>query len=261
MEVTMNIACLTDSLYLGEQVERAVAPLCQRFTLYHSVAALTRGLDRQDHEVILLSGDDDLIEKFLTCRADMERRHRPSIILLTERDCGSIVERALDAGVDDYLSIASGLAQLLPRIRACTGRRRHDGEERCTLALHDVALDRRDCSARLRGVPVDLTGREFQLAWVLFSNARSVVSVRALAEAVWGTSAEVAKRTIEQHVYRLRAKLQLRNPGAWHLTTVYGRGYRLDTVRPLDATPDPIAPYASSLAVAPARGAAHPASR
>jgi DNA-binding winged helix-turn-helix (wHTH) protein len=55
--------------------------------------------------------------------------------------------------------------------------------------------------------------------------------VRAIAEAVWGTSADIAKRTIEQHVYRLRVKLRLRSADGWRLTTVYGKGYRLDETR------------------------------
>lgn len=247
----MNIACLTDSLYLGQQVELAVEPLSQRFTLYHSVASLTRGLDRQDHDVILLSGDDELIDAFLTSCAGVGSGHGPAMILLSERDCGRIVERALDAGIDDYLSIASGMAQLLPRIRACAGRRKVDPDERSTLTTHDLVLDRRDCSARLRGAQVDLTGREFQLAWVLFSNAGNVVSVRAMAEAVWGTTAEVAKRTIEQHVYRLRAKLHLRSPGTWNLTTVYGRGYRLDATPRSGKVAGEVDPYFPTAAANP----------
>jgi DNA-binding response OmpR family regulator len=224
----MNIACLTDSRQLSDRIERAVAELCHHFAAYQSVTALAQGLAGQRHEVLLLSGSDDLIDTFLACPMSTDSARQPMTLLLSERDCGGIVERALAAGVDDYVSIASGFAQLAPRIRACAGRRQCSDSDRNTLRLHDIELDRRDGSARLRGMPIDLTGREFLLAWILFSNARRLVTVRAIAEAVWGTSADIAKRTIEQHVYRLRVKLRLRSADGWCLTTVYGKGYRLD---------------------------------
>ncbi len=226
----MDIACMTENSYLSGQVERSLAPLSQRFTAYRSVAALARNLDQQRHDVVLLAGDNDLVEMFLSCRLRAGEGHGPLVILLSDTDHGVSLERALDAGVDDYVCISSGLAQLEPRIRACA-RRRSSRVQQDVLNVRGLSLDRRDGSAQVQGLPVDLTQREFLLAWVLFSNVGRVVSPHALAEAVWSTSAEVAKRTIEQHVYRLRCKLGLGGRDGLHLSTVYGRGYRLDEGR------------------------------
>jgi DNA-binding winged helix-turn-helix (wHTH) protein len=103
-----------------------------------------------------------------------------------------------------------------------------------------VELDRRDGSARVRGLTVDLTQREFLLGWALFENLGRVVTVRQLAEAVWCSPVEVAKRSIEQHIYRLRGKLLITKTGALHLTTVYGRGYRLDETAAGREADDPL---------------------
>jgi DNA-binding response OmpR family regulator len=223
----MNIACMTDNAYLSTQVERALAPLSKRFAVYRSIAALARGLDQESHDVILLAGENDLIEQFLSCRLPATDSERPMIVLLSDQDCGAEVDRALASGIDDYVSIASGLSQLETRIRAWA-RRRAKVVAGDVITAGDIALDRRDGSARLHGLSVDLTQREFLLAWFLFRSLGRVVTVQRLAEAVWGSSSEVAKRTIEQHVYRLRCKLSLAETGSLILTTVYGRGYRLD---------------------------------
>jgi DNA-binding response OmpR family regulator len=232
----MDIACMTENGYLSSQVEQQLAALSQRFTAYRSVAALARSLDQQQHDVVLLAGEDDLVDTFLSCRLQAGDGHGPLVILLSETDHGINLDRALDAGVDDYVCIGSGLAQLEPRIRACA-RRRSSKVQHDVVTLQDVSLDRRDGSARARGSSVDLTQREFLLAWVLFCNVGRVVSPNTLAEAVWGTSADVAKRTIEQHVYRLRCKLGLGGRDGLHLSTVYGRGYRLDEGSATDPGP------------------------
>jgi DNA-binding response OmpR family regulator len=226
----MDIACITESPHLGTQVEDALGELCGRFTSYRSGTALARCQDHQNHDVILLANTADLADTVLSCRAAASKGAGPVVILLSGEDCGLNVDRALASGVDDYISLAGGLSQLATRIRVCTARRQRK-PDRHVLAVHNVVLDRRDCSARVDGVATDLTGREFLLAWVLFSNAGAIVSVRTLAEVVWGTTAEIAKRTIEQHIYRLRGKLRLKSPGRLSLAAVYGRGYRLDEVR------------------------------
>jgi DNA-binding response OmpR family regulator len=233
----MDIACMTDNDYLRARVERALETHSERFTGYRSVASLARGLDRHTHDVLLLAGECDLIEKFVACRLPLGSGVRPMVILLSEHECGDAIDRALAAGFDDFVSIASGLGQLATRIRAYQ-RRRSSPITRDVLAAGGVALDRRDRSARLHGLQVDLTQREFSLAWALFESLGGVVTVRHLAETLWGQPAEAVKRSIEQHVYRLRGKLRLTNECALSLTTIYGRGYRLDATGTLRPTLD-----------------------
>ncbi len=226
----MDIACITESPHLGTQIEHALSELCVRFTNYRSNTALARCLDQQKHDVILLACDNHVVDALESCRLGVGDPAGPIVILLSEEDCGINVDRALASGVDDYVSLSDGLPQLATRIRACNARRQRK-TDRNVLTVQDVLLDRRDCSARVGGVAADLTGREFLLAWVLFLNVGNVVTVRTLAEVVWGASAEIAKRTIEQHIYRLRGKLHLKNPGPLNLAAVYGRGYRLEDMR------------------------------
>ncbi|WP_186830742.1 winged helix-turn-helix domain-containing protein [Mitsuaria sp. TWR114] len=76
---------------------------------------------------------------------------------------------------------------------------------------------------------ISLTAREFALAWVLFSNAGRVVSASSLTARVWGGGTDICKRTLEQHVYRLRRKLSGGATGAVvRIQAIYSIGYRLD---------------------------------
>ena len=82
-------------------------------------------------------------------------------------------------------------------------------------------------TATLHDTPIRLTAREFATAWLLFSSAGAFLSRQQIASAVWGTEANVAERSIEQHVYKLRKKLGFGEATGVELKTVYARGYQL----------------------------------
>jgi DNA-binding response OmpR family regulator len=232
----MDIACMTEDPELCSRVAAALASMSSRFTAYRSMASLARGLDQQSHDVVLLATESDHLESFVSCCLRPHAGTGPLVILLSPQDCGVGLEQALLAGADDYVCTSSGLSQLGTRIRAGASRR-PERKAAETLVVGPLRLERRDCGAYIDGQPVHLTQREFLLAWLLCSNQGHVVTVRAIAEAVWRSSAEISKRTIEQHVYRLRAKLKLGRDGALNLSMVYGRGYRLDAVRATEQGP------------------------
>ncbi|HEY9106300.1 MAG TPA: response regulator transcription factor [Roseateles sp.] len=134
---------------------------------------------------------------------------------------------ALAHGATDYVDYTHEADQLLVRLRARVGRsasRPGQGMEVGPYALNSAT------SAVFRnGIEINLTAREFALAWVLFSNAGRVVSAACLAARVWGRPTDVCKRTLEQHIYRLRRKLCCNGTdAAVRINAVYSIGYRLD---------------------------------
>jgi DNA-binding response OmpR family regulator len=227
----MDIACMSDNDQLYRRVERTLATLQSPITRYRSLADLARHLDRQRHDVVLLASELEHVGQFLACH--QRESDAPVYILLSEDDGGSGLHRALDAGADDFVSTISGLPQLETRIRVCA-RRRTTATPQETLQVGPYRFRRGDGSVERNGETVSLTHREFLLAWVLFSNEGRMISTRSLADSIWGTSVDVAKRTIEQHAYRLRSKLGLGPRSAVRLAAVYGRGYRLTRVVPAE---------------------------
>lgn len=89
-------------------------------------------------------------------------------------------------------------------------------------------FDRKRHKAYDRGALIDLTPREFDLAWLFFSSPGTFHSYEGLSAAIWGVDSSIAKRTVEQHIYTVRKKLNLsRERGAW-IFTRYTKGYKLE---------------------------------
>jgi DNA-binding winged helix-turn-helix (wHTH) protein len=79
-------------------------------------------------------------------------------------------------------------------------------------------------------VELTLTPREFALAKILFAGVGRVVPLSSLSARVWGVSVELSKRTLEQHVYKLRRKLKECFREDVRIQAAYGIGYRLDLI-------------------------------
>ncbi len=150
----------------------------------------------------------------------------PVLAVLTE---GGLAALAADWGVDDILLDTAGPAEVEARLRLAAGRR--TGTEAATSALTrvgDLTVDEDTYTARLRGRPIDLTYKEFELLKFLAQHSGRVFSRAQLLQEVWGYDYYGGTRTVDVHVRRLRAKL-----GAEHesmIGTVRNVGYKF--VRP-----------------------------
>lgn len=144
---------------------------------------------------------------------------------------GSIqhIADALGHGAADYLSQAESEEAMTHRILARL-MLLHRPPERTALRVGDMELDPECRALRCAGTSLSFTSREFELAWALFEQAGEVVRLQILSRRVWGRDASIAKRTIEQHISRVRQKLS--RAGALVGSTVqvqaiHNIGYRL----------------------------------
>lgn len=113
---------------------------------------------------------------------------------------------ALRLGVSDYAVTAEAHHTLVNRVLARIEVCRQSGQ-RTSSHAGPCSLDAPTRTLHHPGGELQLTWREFALAWVLFESAGQVVHLHTISRQVWGTDITVAKRTIEQHVCRLRHKL------------------------------------------------------
>jgi DNA-binding response OmpR family regulator len=140
------------------------------------------------------------------------------VIILTARSGLTDTVKGLEGGANDYMPKPFRFEELLARIRL----RLQDGDN-SALYRAGVALDRRTRQARVNGKIVDLSPREFALLEVLMRNAGRLVPRDQLLSTVWGYDADEASNIVDVYVRYLRRKL-----GTGCITTVRGRGYRLD---------------------------------
>ena len=151
------------------------------------------------------------------------------IIMLTAKDSEVDKVVGLELGADDYVTKPFSSRELLARLRAVL-RRHSDVSEVAPTGLEagPVRIDIERHTVSVRGVPVTLPLKEFDLLEVLVRNAGRVMTRGQLIDRVWGSDYVGDTKTLDVHMKRLRAKVE-REPGApEHLLTVRGLGYKFE---------------------------------
>ncbi|MEJ2611991.1 MAG: response regulator transcription factor [Candidatus Thiodiazotropha sp.] len=134
-------------------------------------------------------------------------------------------EWELQKSTDDYLAKPVNRDAMLARFKALV--RRHSNH-RETIRIADFSLHKNKKLLTINDVPINMTEKEFQLAWMLFNNVGRLLSRDHLLESVWGFGPGLMTRTVDTHISRLRRKLGLTPDKGWRLKAVYHQGYRLE---------------------------------
>jgi len=149
------------------------------------------------------------------------------VIFLTGNDSEQDIVTGLQAGADDYIVKPARPAELVARIRSAL---RRSGPPTGHQVIEDADPFTFDLECRrllLHGEPVELTDREFDLLVFLFQRRGKVVSRETLLAQVWRVGPNVATRSIDTYVSRLRKRLGLQGDSEWRLEGIYQHGYRL----------------------------------
>lgn len=122
---------------------------------------------------------------------------------------GGLVAVNIEWGIDEILLPSTGPAEIDARLRLLVGRRGGvaDQENAGKITLGELIIDEGTYTARLRGKPLDLTYKEFELLKYLAQHAGRVFTRAQLLQEVWGYDFFGGTRTVDVHVRRLRAKL------------------------------------------------------
>jgi two-component system OmpR family response regulator/two-component system response regulator QseB len=129
--------------------------------------------------------------------------------------------RGLDLGADDYVIKPFDLDELAARLRALV--RRSQGRADASLRHGELVLDPAARTVKLKGEPVTLTGKEFDLLRMLLDAAGRVLTRRVLEEQLYAWGEAVESNALEVHIHHLRRKL-----GSELIRTVRGVGYLVD---------------------------------
>jgi DNA-binding response OmpR family regulator len=131
-------------------------------------------------------------------------------------------------GADDYVTKPFSLRELLARIHAILRRHaRETGETGEIAAFGDVVVDFKHYQATKTGEAFELTPKEFEILRLLLANRGKTVSRSELMDKVWGMAEYPSTRTVDNHILKLRKKIEKDPANPDFIVTIHGIGYKL----------------------------------
>ena len=156
-----------------------------------------------------------------------DRKVDVPVLILSAR--GALRHRVagLELGADDYLTKPFELPELLARIDALLRRRRGERLAEPAITFGQVVIDPAGCEVCLRGQPVPLSQKEYELLCLLARAPGRVFSRNEILDRVWGFGFEGTARTVDNFILTLRQKLEADPSHPQHIKTVRQMGYKL----------------------------------
>ncbi len=164
------------------------------------------------------------------CR-EIRRTSSVPVIMLTAKDDEFDKVLGLELGADDYVTKPYSSRELLARIKAVLRRRQEAPEEadEAELGAAGITMDVERHVVTVRGEVVALPLKEFELLELLLRNVDRVLTRGQLIDRVWGSDYVGDTKTLDVHVKRLRAKIEVDPKTPVHLVTVRGLGYKFES--------------------------------
>ena len=187
--------------------------------------AAAKGL-QPEFDLILLDVILPRKDGFEVCRELRRAGIRTPIILLTARTQEAEKVLGLELGADDYVTKPFSPRELRARIKAAL--RRATGAVPDIFRFGEVEVDFQKCQLRRRGKPVDVTALELKLLEAFVRARGRALTRNQLLDEVWGPGTFISDRVVDNHITRLRKKIEAKPAEPRYLVSVRGIGYRFD---------------------------------
>lgn len=158
---------------------------------------------------------------FDLCTKIKQKENIP-ILMLTARDTEMDEVKALELGMDDFMSKPFSLAVLKARIKKLIGKK----EPQMKLVSSGIEVDKSTCKVLKNGVLIECSKIEYQILVYLMENSGTVLSKEQILEYVWDSKGQfVDENTLFVNIRRLRTKIEEDSKNPQRIRTVHGIGY------------------------------------
>ncbi|QDU45533.1 Alkaline phosphatase synthesis transcriptional regulatory protein SphR [Symmachiella dynata] len=136
----------------------------------------------------------------------------------------------LELGADDFIVKPFGVKELVARIRSITRRcyRRSQSENGGCFQMLDLDINTSELRGRRGEQVIELSLRDVRLLQLLHDHRGEVLDRATIFDRVWGEDYFPNSRTLDQHVSRLRKRIEIDPNNPVLIRTVHGVGYRYD---------------------------------
>ncbi len=179
-------------------------------------------------DIIILDVMMPKLSGFDVCKALRSGGDQTPIIMLTART--EEVDRVLglELGADDYVAKPFSMRELTARVKAVL--RRRPGKKSKEARIDDIGKIKVDFDHYLAydqsNNQIDMTFKEFEILKFFIQNKGRTVSRDELLDKVWGYEIYPTSRTVDNHIVKLRKKIEQDPERPKHILTVYGIGYK-----------------------------------
>jgi len=181
----------------------------------------------QEPDLIILDVMLPGISGFDVCKELKAKGSEVPIIMLTAR--GQEVDKVvgLELGADDYITKPFSVRELLARVKAVLRRiERNQGRQIHTFQLGEIEIDFEHYIARKGKKELNFTHKEFEILKYFIQHKGQTVSRSQLLDDIWGYEASPTTRTVDNHILKLRQKVEPDPAHPSYILTVHGIGYK-----------------------------------
>jgi len=156
------------------------------------------------------------------------KKTAPAVPVLVLSASTDVVDKVLllEIGADDYVTKPFSPRELLARVQVSIRRASTIAAVPQIVSFEDVSINFTNMEMTQAGKPVALTSQEFKVLKFFVHNPDCVVSREELLNEVWGYQSYPSTRTVDNHILRLRQKLEKDPAHPLHFKTVHGAGYK-----------------------------------
>ncbi|MCI5899256.1 MAG: response regulator transcription factor [Firmicutes bacterium] len=194
---------------------------------FENAALFYRQMKVQLPDLILLDimlPDEDGVSVLKHLRKERDTMLIP-VIMMTAKSSEYDKVLGLDSGADDYITKPFGVMELISRVKAVIRRSSRTSENTGeAMSIGDLTLDEQKHEVYVKGEPVNLTFKEFELLSYLMKNRDFVLSRDKILNTIWNYEYEGESRTVDVHIGSLRQKL---GSCGDMIKTVRGIGYKI----------------------------------
>jgi DNA-binding response OmpR family regulator len=162
------------------------------------------------------------------CRL-LRSESRVPVIMLSAKTTEEDKLKGLDIGADDYMTKPFSPREVVARVRAVLRRAQvEEPDGPSEIAIGDLVIDFVRHEARLDGVSIHLTPKEFTLLETMAAQPGRVFTRLELLESAFGYDYAGFERTVDVHMMNLRKKIERDPNKPEYIRTVYGLGYKFE---------------------------------
>jgi DNA-binding response OmpR family regulator len=161
------------------------------------------------------------------CRELRQKKTGIPIIMLTAK--GEEIDKVvgLEIGADDYITKPFSVRELLARIKAQLRHAEREGKAVPKVySFGDIEIDFALFKVRRKGKELDFTSLEMEILKYFIAHRGEVVARNDLLDKIWGYESYPTTRTIDNHILKLRKKIEDEPSHPKYILSVYGGGYR-----------------------------------